>query len=106
MEFPILNSKEGLEFLENFLTEKSYISDYQLTQNDSVVFKALGKEPDEQYVNIVRWYRHVKCQNCKDLPSASVAVKLPIVDNEVVICKTKPFALLHPFLCLLRMISF
>ena len=90
MEFPILNSKEGLEFLEDFLAEKSYISDYQLTQNDSIVFKALGKEPDEQYVNVVRWYRHVKSQSCKDLPSASIVVKLPIVENEVVKCEKFP----------------
>ena len=95
MEFPNLKSKEGLEFLEDFLAEKSYISDYLLTENDNVVFKALGKEPDEQYVNIVRWYRHVKSQSCKDLPSASILVKVPTVDNEVVNLE-KPFALLHP----------
>ena len=89
MEFPRLNTKEGLDFLEKFLAEKSYISDYEPTQNDVVVFKALGnKEPAEEYVNVLRWYRHVKSLSSKpDLPSASVLVKLPQDENEVEMMK-------------------
>ena len=87
MEFPCLNDKEGIEFLENFLAEKSYISDYEATQNDVTVFKALGssKEPDEKYVNILRWYRHIKSLNRQDLPVAATVIKIPAstIENEV-----------------------
>ena len=98
MELPLLNNKEGLDFLEKFLAEKSYISDYEPTQNDVVVFKALAKEPDAQYVNVLRWYRHVKSLSRPDLPSASVLIKVPTppqVENEV---ERKNFSSAAPFL--------
>ena len=102
MEFPLLNNKEGLDFLEKFLAEKSYISDFEPTQNDVVVFKALGKEPDAQYVNVLRWYKHVKSLCRPDLPSASVLIKVPNppaqVENEVEFSSAAPFLVFCPLL--------
>ena len=82
MEFPDVNTKEGLQYLDTYFLSRSYISDYQPTQNDAVVFRALRKEPSEQFSNAQRWYRHIKNfgNARKDLPSAttSISVKQPV----------------------------
>ena len=42
MEFPAMNTTEGLKYLDCHLASRSYISDYEATNNDEIVFKAIG----------------------------------------------------------------
>ena len=78
MEFPDVNTKEGLQYLDTYFLSRSYISDYQPTQNDAVVFRALSKEPSEQFSNAQRWYRHIKNfgNARKDLPQATTSISV------------------------------
>jgi hypothetical protein len=41
MEFPDPNCESGLQFLDDFLSSRSYITGYEATDNDLVLFKAL-----------------------------------------------------------------
>ena len=79
MEFPCLNNAEGLKFLESHLTSRSYISDFEPTQNDEIVFRAVGHEPREEFCNVLRWYRHLNSfgSQRKDLPKSSITITFP-----------------------------
>ena len=78
MEFPDVNTQEGLQFLDSYFLSKSYVSDYQPTQNDVSVFRAVSKEPSEQFPNVLRWYRHIKNFGSarKDLPQATKSISI------------------------------
>ena len=83
MEFPAMNTTEGLKYLDCHLASRSYISDFEATHNDEIVFKALGREPTEEYCNALRWYRHIQSfgsQQRKDLPKSKIVVKMPLND--------------------------
>ena len=79
MEFPSLNTADGLKYLDSHLTSRSYISDCEPTQNDDTVFRALGHEPSEEFCNVLRWYRHVQSfgSHRKDLPKSSITLTIP-----------------------------
>ena len=78
MEFPDVNTQEGIQFLDSYFLSKSYVSDYQPTQNDVSVFRAVSKEPSEQFPNVLRWYRHIKNFGSarKDLPQATKSISI------------------------------
>ena len=78
MEFPDINTQEGLQYLDSYFLSRSYVSDYQPTQNDASVFRALSKEPSEQFPNVLRWYRHIKNFGSarKDLPQATKSISI------------------------------
>ena len=73
-----MNTQEGLQFLDSYFLSKSYVSDYQPTQNDVSVFRAVSKEPSEQFPNVLRWYRHIKNFGSarKDLPQATKSISI------------------------------
>ena len=79
MEFPSLNTADGLKYLDSHLTSRSYISDCEPTQNDDAVFRALGHEPSEEFCNVLRWYRHLQSfgSHRKDLPKSSITLTIP-----------------------------
>ena len=79
MEFPSLNTADGLKYLDSHLTSRSYISDCEPTQNDDTVFRALGHEPSEEFCNVLRWYRHIQSfgSHRKDLPKSSITLTIP-----------------------------
>ena len=78
MEFPDINTHEGLQYLDSYFLSRSYVSDYQPTQNDASVFRALSKEPSEHFPNVLRWYRHIKNFGSarKDLPHATKSISI------------------------------
>ena len=78
MEFPDINTQEGLQYLDSYFLSRSYVSDYQPTQNDASVFRALSKEPSEHFPNVLRWYRHIKNFGSarKDLPHATKSISI------------------------------
>lgn len=102
MEFPALDTSQGLELLERHLSSRSYLSDYQPTTNDLIVFKAIAKEPKE-YFNVARWYRHIQSFDKKDFPSAkgqSVTVSGTSDKAEVLACCTHRHNQAFSLICL------
>lgn len=69
MTFPQdLNSESGLNALNEYLKNKSYIEGYEPTQADTSVFEALSAAPSKKYVHVLRWYNHITAQNRATLP--------------------------------------
>lgn len=49
----------GIESLNKFLAEKSYVSGYTPTQADVQVFEQVGKAPAASLPHALRWYNHI-----------------------------------------------
>ncbi|KAL5110026.1 Elongation factor 1-beta [Taenia crassiceps] len=58
--FGDLKRAEGLECLNEFLFTRSYIEGFQPSKADVVIFIAVAQVPDAKYLNVLRWYNHVK----------------------------------------------
>ncbi|RUS88517.1 hypothetical protein EGW08_003693 [Elysia chlorotica] len=76
MGFGDLKSKAGLEALNAFLADRSYIEGYVPSQADNVVYGAVGKAPAASLAHALRWYNQMTSwQSKKDsLPG----VKKPV----------------------------
>jgi elongation factor 1-beta len=59
MGFGDLTSDSGLQALNDYLANRSYIEGYIPSQADVAVFKAVGNCPTTKYINASRWYRHI-----------------------------------------------
>ncbi|CDO53225.1 hypothetical protein DV451_002436 [Geotrichum candidum] len=60
MGFSDLTSAAGLESLNTFLADKSFIEGSAASQADVVVFKAVGSKPDaEKYPKAAEWYSKI-----------------------------------------------
>nr|CCA20862.1 EF1 guanine nucleotide exchange domaincontaining protein putative [Albugo laibachii Nc14] len=60
MQFTQLDKPEGLKKLNGFLTSKSYIEGYSLSDADLTLFKQIPSCPEpSQYPNVYRWYVHI-----------------------------------------------
>ncbi|XP_065217051.1 uncharacterized protein LOC135843187 [Planococcus citri] len=57
---------ENLKFLENYLSERSYIEGYQPSQADVLVLTALKSAPTKATPNIYRWYTHIQSFNADE----------------------------------------
>ncbi|CAH9131804.1 unnamed protein product [Cuscuta epithymum] len=57
--FHNLSSDSGLQKLDEYLLSRSYVTGYQASKDDIVVFSSLSKPPSPQLVNISRWYNHI-----------------------------------------------
>ena len=61
LTFENLDSDVGLKKLNGFLTTRSYLDGYSLSQLDVDTFATItGECPSaEKYPHVARWYRHV-----------------------------------------------
>jgi len=59
MVFGDVKTPKGLQELNNFLAEHSYISGYTPSKADLSVWEALGKAPVGDVQHVQRWYRHI-----------------------------------------------
>lgn len=59
MGFGDLKSRSGLEALNKYLEDKSYIEGYVPSQGDTVVFQALSACPSADLPHALRWYNHI-----------------------------------------------
>jgi len=59
MGFGNLESSEGLNLLNAFLSDKSYIEGYLPSKGDIVVFEAVKKSPPKELENAFRWFKHI-----------------------------------------------
>uniref|UniRef100_A0A6B2F0I7 Elongation factor 1-beta n=1 Tax=Bothriechis nigroviridis TaxID=88079 RepID=A0A6B2F0I7_BOTNI len=60
MGFGDLKSPAGLQLLNSFLADKSYIEGYVPSQADVAVFEALGSSPPPELYHALRWYNHIR----------------------------------------------
>ncbi|CAL1538781.1 unnamed protein product [Lymnaea stagnalis] len=76
MGFGDLKSQPGLQVLNDFLGDRSYIEGFVPSQADISVYEALGKAPAANLAHALRWYNHITSyQSQKDsLPG----VKKPV----------------------------
>ncbi|CAF0789706.1 unnamed protein product [Didymodactylos carnosus] len=59
MGFGNLESTDGLQLLNSFLADKSYIEGFHPSQGDIVVYETLRKTPPKELENAFRWYKHI-----------------------------------------------
>ncbi|XP_063286157.1 elongation factor 1-beta isoform X1 [Pelobates fuscus] len=60
MGFGDLKSNAGLQVLNEFLADKSYIEGYVPSQADVAVFETLSGAPPADLFHALRWYNHIK----------------------------------------------
>nr|KAF6336485.1 eukaryotic translation elongation factor 1 beta 2 [Myotis myotis] len=60
MGFGDLRSPSGLQVLNNYLADKSYIEGYVPSQADVAVFEAVSGPPPADLCHALRWYNHIK----------------------------------------------
>ncbi|KAK6626519.1 hypothetical protein RUM43_003709 [Polyplax serrata] len=58
-----LKTESGVTKLNQYLSDKSYISGYQPSQDDVTAFNSLSKPPGQNTPNVLRWYNHIKSYN-------------------------------------------
>ncbi|XP_072128398.1 cysteine--tRNA ligase, cytoplasmic isoform X1 [Mobula birostris] len=51
--------RNGMEALNDYLATRSYIDGFVFSQADVEVFQSMRKPPLDQYLHVVRWYRHI-----------------------------------------------
>ncbi|XP_077296042.1 elongation factor 1-beta [Arctopsyche grandis] len=59
MAFTFENNPKGLEKLNGFLADKSFLSGYQPSKADTSVYDNLGNAPAKTFINILRWYNNI-----------------------------------------------
>jgi len=50
----------GIQSLNNYLQDRSYIQGYTPSKADANVFKSLAGTPEEKFGHALRWYNHIK----------------------------------------------
>ncbi|GLH06187.1 Threonyl-tRNA synthetase, cytoplasmic [Gryllus bimaculatus] len=58
--FGNLASAHGVEALNTFLSDRSYLEGFTPSQVDTSVYEALGCCPSEQFPHAYRWYKHIQ----------------------------------------------
>ena len=77
MEFKDLREPSGLQRLDQHLSDRSFVSGYEASQNDVAVFRAVEKDSLKPYGNVHRWYLHMKTYAAFDLKN------LPLSDEQI-----------------------
>jgi len=93
MGFTDLEKPAGLEVLNAYLEDKSYIEGYTPSQADVAVYEAIKKAPVDAYPHVQRWYKHIASFGNKlsSLPGqkkaaseyGSAAVSAPEEDDDI-----------------------
>ena len=79
MEFPDPATQPGVQYLEEYLSTRSYITGYEATTNDLQLFNAFrGAEPAVKFVNARRWYRHIQFYSEKKVPEAEEKIRVAV----------------------------
>merc|ERR1712127_831750 len=75
MAFGDLKTAKGVEALNSFLSDKSYIEGHTPSQADVTSFAALAGAPASSHAHALRWYNHIKSFGAETskFPGAKVA---------------------------------
>ncbi|XP_020277534.1 elongation factor 1-beta' [Pseudomyrmex gracilis] len=76
-----LKTDKGVEDLNTYLADRSYIEGWQPTQADVAVLEALGKTPTSSNPHVLRWYNHIKSYDLKSLPGEKKAPAIFCIAN-------------------------
>ena len=72
-----MSKEEGLNFLDTYLKDKSYIGGYHPTKADISVWDKLRKCPSDKYENVFRWYNHIHSYGSErnSFPNSEIEIK-------------------------------
>ncbi|XP_078260597.1 elongation factor 1-beta [Rhinoraja longicauda] len=76
MGFGDLKAASGLQMLNDYLADRSYIEGYVPSQADIAVFEALGVPPSSTFYHALRWYNHIR--SYESIKSSLPGVKQPL----------------------------
>jgi hypothetical protein len=54
-----LQTSEGLETLNIYLSDRSYLNGFKPSQIDTYIFETLDNCPSDIFPHVCRWYRHI-----------------------------------------------
>merc|ERR1712137_1444599 len=74
MTFGDLKSETGVQELNKFLTDKSYIEGYTPSQADVAVFAALASARGTEFAHALRWYNHIRSYSSDEQKSFPTAI--------------------------------
>merc|ERR1712243_345372 len=78
MAFGDLTTEEGLQALNSFLADRSYIEGYAPSQADAATVAGLaGKAPGAAYPHALRWYNHIMTMDLGKNAAHSVPAATP-----------------------------
>merc|ERR1711911_446586 len=78
MAFGDLTTEEGLQALNSFLADRSYIEGYAPSQADAATVAGLaGKAPGAAYPHALRWYNHIMSMDLGKNAAHSVPAATP-----------------------------
>jgi elongation factor 1-beta len=77
VSFGDLSTDTGIKELDQYLLTRSYISGYQASRDDLVVYAALSKAPDASTTpHAARWHSHIKALLGASFPGAGEGVTI------------------------------
>ncbi|XP_051884025.1 elongation factor 1-beta isoform X1 [Pristis pectinata] len=76
MGFGDLKAASGLQMLNDYLADRSYIEGYVPSQADIAVYEALGAPPSPTFYHALRWYNHIR--SYESTKSSLPGVKQPL----------------------------
>ncbi|XP_032880239.1 elongation factor 1-beta [Amblyraja radiata] len=76
MGFGDLKAASGLQMLNDYLADRSYIEGYVPSQADIAVYEALGAPPLSTFYHALRWYNHIR--SYESTKSSLPGVKQPL----------------------------
>ncbi|CAH0564189.1 unnamed protein product [Brassicogethes aeneus] len=78
MAFGDLKTEKGVQELNTFLADHSYIQGYTPSQADVDTLNKLAKAPAAQHANALRWYNHIKSFSAEELKSFGASGACPM----------------------------
>jgi hypothetical protein len=84
--FDKLDAPAGLNKLNGYLTTRSYIEGYSMSDADLEVFKSMPAAPATSYVHVWRWYKHIAAKTGTMIvagPAAPAPAPAAKVENKV-----------------------
>ncbi|XP_045122775.1 elongation factor 1-beta-like [Portunus trituberculatus] len=90
-KFGNLTTNSGVQALNDYLGDRSYVEGYSPSQADVAVFEGLDRAPNPQFAHALRWYTHItsfgearsKFPGSKPAAPAKVEAKAEEDDDEV-----------------------
>jgi len=90
MQFGDLNAATGLQALDGHLADKSYIGGYLPTQADVVVLKAMSGAPAGDYVNALRWFKHISSFSAAESAAFAKGIEVTVAGAAVAAAPARP----------------
>jgi len=90
MQFGDLNAASGLQALDGHLADKSYIGGYLPTQADVVVLKAMSGAPAGDYVNALRWFKHISSFSAAESAAFAKGIEVTVAGAAAAAAPARP----------------